>query len=307
MDTRAYPILRPCTGPTRRVRSSCGPLFGRRARSAPLTVRSCGRPLESPTAGLLPPENPFTGPVIDLAERLHSLATPTQRRRLVDAHLSWYLGVAGERAARQQQLTPTLNDYLYTRLLYVAGFSTIAWLQVSQLDDIPDTEINFPAVHALTEMASMVAALDDDLFSYGKELWHASRHPQTTGPILNLVDLYQSYDQCSREEAQRRVVALRDRILARFTEVRDLVLPGAVQALRRYLSDLTCLIRGNYEWGIEVGRYTNPDGRHPGAIKSPARSPTGPAPSARPKASLASDGGGKTCPDWTDCSRRWRS
>jgi hypothetical protein len=225
------------------------------------------RTLESPTAGLLPPENPFTGPVIDLAERLHSLATPTQRRRLVDAHLSWYLGVAWERAARQQQLTPTLNDYLYTRLLYVAGFPTIAWFQVSQLDDIPDTEINFPPVHALTEMASMVAALDDDLFSYGKELWHASRHPPTTGPILNLVDLYQSYDQCGREEAQRRVVALRDRILARFTEVRDRVLPGAVQPLRRYLSDLTCLIRGNYEWGIGVGRYTNPDGRHPGAIK----------------------------------------
>src|SRR5262249_667168 len=87
------------------------------------------RTLESPIAGLLPPGHPFTGPVVELAERLHHFATPTQRRRLVDAHASWYLGVAWERAARQERVVPTLNDYLYTRLLYVAGFPTLCWAQ----------------------------------------------------------------------------------------------------------------------------------------------------------------------------------
>ncbi|WP_406274458.1 hypothetical protein OH779_39340 [Actinacidiphila glaucinigra] len=34
-----------------------------------------------------------------------------------------------------------------------------------------------------------------------------------------------------------------------------------------YLSNLTCLIRGNYEWGVRAGRNTDPDGRHPGAVR----------------------------------------
>ncbi|MEU4645665.1 hypothetical protein [Micromonospora sp. NPDC023814] len=224
------------------------------------------RTLESPVAALLPPDHPFTGPVTDLAQRLHQLASATQRRRLVDAHLSWYLGVAWERAARQQRLMPTLNDYVYTRLLYVAGFPTLAWFQISEPVDIPDEQINAPAVHALTEMASMVAALDDDLYSYGKELWYAARRPTGAGPILNIVHLYQTHAGASQEVAQRRAVELRDRILARFLDVRDTVWPTAEEPLRRYLSNLTSLIRGNYEWGIRAGRYTNPDGRHPGAV-----------------------------------------
>jgi hypothetical protein len=237
------------------------------------------RTLETPAAGLLPPGNPFAGPVVELAERLHRLASATQRRRLVDAHLSWYLDVAWERAARGRQSMPSLNDYLHTRLLYVAGFPTLAWFQVSEADDIPDQEINAPAVHALTEMAAMVAAVDDDLFSYGKELWYAARRPAGTAPVLNLVALHQVRSGCTRQDAQRRAVALRDRVLARFLEVRDLVLPAASEPLRRYLSNLTCLVRGNYEWGVRAARYTDPDGRHPGAVRV-ATSPVAVAPSA---------------------------
>ncbi|WP_052768624.1 terpene synthase family protein [Streptomyces humi] len=230
-----------------------------------LAVR-VARTLESPTAGLLPPGHLFTGAVTDLAERLHRLASPTQRRRLLDAHRGWYLGVAWERAARLRRSAPALNDYFAARLLYAAGFPTLAWAQMSQVDDIPDTDVDSPAVHALTEMAITVAAVDDDLYSHGKELWWAARGPDATGPVLNPVDLYQRHGRCGRDEALRQVVALRDRIVARFTEVRDAVLPGAGEPLHRYLSDLTCLIRGNYEWGIRAGRYTNPDGRHPGAV-----------------------------------------
>ncbi|MEU3553404.1 terpene synthase family protein [Streptomyces fragilis] len=237
------------------------------------------RTLETPTAGLLPPENLFTGPVVELAERLHRLASATQRRRLVDAHLSWYLGVAWERAARGQRSMPNLNEYLHTRLLYVAGFPTLAWFQVSEGSDIPDQEINAPAVHALTEMAAMVAAIDDDLFSYGKELWYAARRPARTEPVLNLVALHQARYGCTPQDARRRAVALRDRILARFVEVRDLVLPAASEPLSRYVSNLTCLIRGNYEWGIRAARYTDPDGRHPGAVRV-ATCPVADVPSA---------------------------
>ncbi|MEU6341715.1 hypothetical protein ABZ883_12305 [Streptomyces sp. NPDC046977] len=121
--------------------------------------------------------------------------------------------------------------------------------------------------------------MDDDLFSYGKELWFAARQPAETGPVLNLVGLYEARPGCTQQDAQRQAVALRDRVLARFVEVRDIVQQTASEPLRRYLSNLTCLIRGNYEWGIRAGRYTDPDGRHPGAVRV-ATSPVADIPSA---------------------------
>jgi hypothetical protein len=71
----------------------------------------------------------------------------------------------------------------------------------------------------------------------------------------------------SLEDALKRSAALRDRILARFVEVHDAVRPTAEEPPRRYLSNLTCLIHGNYEWGVRADRYTNPDGHHPGAVR----------------------------------------
>ncbi|NEC89687.1 glutamate dehydrogenase [Streptomyces sp. SID12501] len=225
------------------------------------------RTLESPAAGLLPPGHPFAGALTELAERLHHLASPTQRRSLVTAHQSWFLGVAWERAAREQRLVPSVDDYLYARLLSAAGAPSLAWFQISEPADIPDTQINSPAVHALTEMSSMVATIDDDLYSYGKDLWFAARVDAEPEPLLNLVHLYRTRDGNTLEDALLRTVALRDRILARFVEVRDTLLPEAEEPLRRYLSNLACLIRGNYEYGLRAGRYTNPDGRHPGAVR----------------------------------------
>lgn len=224
------------------------------------------RTLEAPGAGVLDPRNPFTAPVVDLAERVHRSVSPVLVRRLADAHSAWFAGCAWQGAARRQG-TPSLNDYVFTRLLSSAAFPTLAWFQLAEPLEILEEQIAAPAVRALTEMAGIVAAFDDDLYSYGKDLYFARQRPASEdGAFLdNLVHLYQ-VGQGDRERALREAVALRDRILARFVEVRDQVLPGAEAPLARYLSNLACLVRGNFEWGLRAGRYTDPDGRHPGAV-----------------------------------------
>ncbi|TDD96710.1 terpene synthase family protein [Actinomadura rubrisoli] len=223
------------------------------------------RTLETPTARILDSRHPFTAPIVDLATRLHRCTSPVQLRRLADAHALWLLGVAWEIPASRHPAT-SLDDYLCTRHMYAAAAPTITWLQITDPEPIDDTEITHPRVRALTEMAGTVAAIDDDLYGYGKDQWLARRHSGPAMAPANLIDVYTTQDQLSPDTALHACVALRDRIVHRFLQVRDQVTPEASPALTRYLHNLTCLMRGNYEYGLAAARYTNPDGLHPGAV-----------------------------------------
>ncbi|SDM74615.1 terpene synthase family protein [Allokutzneria albata] len=207
------------------------------------------RTLEAPDANVLPSDNPYTAPIVDLATRVHRTCAPEHVRRLVDSHTKWLLGAAWECAVRQR---PSINDYLSARVMYAGAEPTFTWFQLSEAVVVPEQEITSPRVRALTEMAGTVAAIDNDLYSHGKELWTRQSRSDLSGTGLDL-------PSC---------VALRDRIVARFFELRNEVLPTASPALARYLHNLTCALRGNFEWGLETERYSNPDGNHPGAVRT---------------------------------------
>ncbi|MFB9904279.1 terpene synthase family protein [Allokutzneria oryzae] len=215
------------------------------------------RTLEEPGTNLLPPDNPFTAPIVDLATRVHRCCAPEHVRRLADSHMKWLLGAAWETTVAKRSDEQSLNDYLSARVMYAAAEPTFTWAQLSETAVVPEREIAAPRVRALTEMAGAVAAIDNDLYSHGKDLWELRSRPDLVGIHQTGLDLA----EC---------VALRDRIVARFFELRDEVLPTASPALARYLHNLTCTLRGNFEWGLETARYSNPDGNHPGAIRTVA-------------------------------------
>lgn len=223
------------------------------------------RTLEVPRCGVLDPRRPFTTAVVDLAERLHQTAPPPLIRRLADAHRAWLLGAARSRAGRSgKALSP--DDYLLIRMLDCGGLPTLVWIELSDPRVIPEQQIVSPAVRALTEMALLVAALDNDLFSYGKELWLAA-HTSAAMPA-NVVNQFMASHDYGLQDALRDSVALRDRIVHRFVEVHDQVIPDADAPLARYLSNLTCLIPGNLDVGLRSGRYRDPDGMHPNAVRT---------------------------------------
>lgn len=130
-------------------------------------------------------------------------------------------------------------------------------------------------MRALTELALTTAAFDDDLFSYGKELWIA-RAEGTPPSGLNLVEILRREHHLGRQEAIGRAVELGNRLTFRFLELRDQVLPRASTPLRAYVDHLTRLLPGNLEWGLRADRYRNPDGRHPGAVATSASTTTTP-------------------------------
>jgi hypothetical protein len=228
------------------------------------------RTLEAPHSGVMAPGHPFTAPVIDLAGRVRRLGTPGQVQCLVDTHRRWLSGVSWAIGARRRRLLPSLNDYLLFRPLDAAASPVLAWFQLSEPDEIPASQVTAPRVRALGEMAGAVAALDDDLYSRGKDLWFAARHGTSPGLATSpsSIDVIMAESGCTHQEAMEQVAALRNRITGRFTELCGQVLATAAPPLARYLLDLTCLIRGNFEWGLVADRYTNPDGEHPGAVKT---------------------------------------
>lgn len=224
------------------------------------------RVLEVPRAVMGPPGDVLLAAVRDLAERGRTWSTAAQWARVVEEHRGWFYGVLWEFACRAQDRTPALNDYAHMRQHTAAGPATLCWAEIVDGVEIPERDMASPAVRALRELAFTTAAFDDDLFSYGKERWLAARSAHATGCRLNLVDILAQERGLPVHKALEEAVALTNRLTARFARLREQVLPTASGPLRQHLDHLSTLLRGNAEWGLRAGRYSDPDGRHPGAV-----------------------------------------
>ena len=210
--------------------------------------------------------DPFAAAIHELGERLRVCATPVQVRRFLHAHRAWLFGVQWQIGNRSRRHMPSLDDYITMRLHSAGGEPTYAMLEIANGSEVPACEMDSPAVCALTEMAILVAALDNDRHSFAKEVSRCQAEQ-------NIFTVLMRHNNVTLEQAVHDAVALRDRILCRFLWLREKVLLNASQELRRYLTDLGHGIRGNAEWGLRVARYLslNDLTTGPGAISFPER------------------------------------
>ncbi|MDG9725516.1 terpene synthase family protein [Streptomyces sp. DH41] len=212
---------------------------------------SVQRALEVP--GRLHCADPYAAAVHEIGELFRTAAGPVQNRRFQHAHRAWLTGVQWQIGNRATSRMPDLDDYLSMRLHAAGGGPTYAMLEIANNIDVPDREMDSPAVRALTEMAMMVASLDNDQHSHIREI----RRRQTQQNIVSVLVAHHRY---SPHQAVDEAIALRDAVLERFLGLRDRVLPRASAPLRHYLSDLGHGIRGNIEWALRAPRYHSPDG-----------------------------------------------
>jgi hypothetical protein len=223
------------------------------------------RALEVP--GRLRHADPYAAALHEIGELFRAAAGPVQNRRFHHAHRAWLTGVQWQVANRAEGRMPDLDAYLGMRLHAAGGGPTYAMLEMVNGLEVPAREMDSPAVRALTEMAMMVASLDND---------HHSRERETgrRQTEQNIVNVLVRHHGCTPGQAVEEAVALRDAVLERFLGLRAQVVPRAGAALRHYLTDLGHGIRGNLEWAMRVPRYLCPDG-------------TAPVPSARPSGEQA--------------------
>lgn len=255
-----------------------GPMSESVAEFAALADRLQGL-LESPSSR--PPEDSFAAALHDIGRSMRGFASPIKNERFHRAHRLWLSGVRQQVGYRAAGGTlPDLDGYLAMRIRAAGGFPTFALLEVANgVPDISPAEMSAPGVRVLTEMASLIAALDNDRYSF-------SREAERGHTDQNIYRVLVSATGDSPAGASLRAANLRDDILERFLEVRDQVLPRAGAALRRYLLDLGHGLRGNIEWGLRAARYLTSAGAAGGVRSTPAvvsqRWPRSPEPSVDP-------------------------
>ncbi|XVQ15471.1 terpene synthase family protein [Spirillospora sp. CA-255316] len=189
----------------------------------------------------------------DIAARFLAGGTAVQFQRFVTAHRAWLTGVAWQIANQSRGRLPGLEDYLTMRLHSAGGEPTFAMLELADGAEVPAAEMDSPAVRALTEMAIMVAALDNDGHSLLRE-WGRGDAGQ------NIYTVLRRERGGSMRETLHAAGCLRDRVLTRFLRLRDRVRPRLSEPGRRYVDGLAHGIRGNADWGARVPRYLSRGG-----------------------------------------------
>jgi hypothetical protein len=195
-----------------------------------------------------PPADPYAAALHEIAGRMRAQVTPTVFRRFAEAHRYWLSGVAWQIGNCAAKRVPAMNEYLTMRIGSAGGPPTIALLEVANGIEVPPREMDSPAVRALTDMTHLIAALDNDLHSYGKELAESPT-------CQNIVSVLRHHDGLGVTAALDAAVAIRDRAMLRFLELRDRVRTGASAPLRTFLDCLGHGIRGNLDWAAGVPRY----------------------------------------------------
>lgn len=229
------------------ARCDGGPLSTRVGEFLPMACR-LQRVLEVPHEPV-PDDDVFAVALRDIGQRFRECATPVQVRRFNEAHRTWLMGVAWQISNRASDYMPDLDEYVSLRMCSAGGPPTLAMLEIANGTEVPARDMDSLSVRALTEMTWLVAALDNDLHSYQREMSGGYTEQ-------NIINVYLHHDSCSVGEAHERAVALRDRVMRRFLLLREHLLLTAGPALETYLRGLGHAIRGNIDWGVKAPRYT---------------------------------------------------
>lgn len=189
----------------------------------------------------------------DLRLRLDAFATPAQVRRWVEEIRNWFLHAVWKAGNVVRGITPSLNDFMALRI-YDGGSMVMPTLfPVADGYELSASLIEDRRLRALTEMSSLVAIWDNDIFSYAKEQVRApDRH--------NALDVIRNAHDCTVDQAVMRAVAVRDRIVCLFLRVQKTVTLDATPELKRYLASLGLQIRSSAAWCQDSERYTHPSG-----------------------------------------------
>jgi hypothetical protein len=210
---------------------------------------------EEPRAGFAW-ELPYTDALRDLTRAIVRHATPGQRIEWAHTARAWFFGMAWDVANAERGVPPSLNEYLAMRM-HTGGLASWATtLNIANGIELSPAQAASGAVRALTEAWSTFCLLLNDLMSFAKEARNADSSS-------NVVSVIAHERACASREAIPAAHALCDRIATLFLGLRAQLLPGADDAMRRFLASLAHTWRGILDWGFSAPRYAT--GGDPGA------------------------------------------
>ncbi|GAA0241518.1 terpene synthase family protein [Cryptosporangium japonicum] len=226
-------------------RFDAGPIADRPGRLIPLMMRLM-HALDHPEAPA--DDDPFAAAFRNLSARARACAPAAVVRRWADGNLEWFFSVACLTAYRVAGTMPTLTEYLNLGPRDRAMRLTGSLIELAEGSVLTDADREEPAVRAVTQAANLLVTIGNDLFSFRKE---------ADDDVLesNIVGVIQHRDACPAEEALARTVELHDRVMCLYLGLRAQLDADGAPTVRRHLTQLDHLIRGNLEWSVRVPRY----------------------------------------------------
>lgn len=223
---------------------------------------------EAPDAAGRVKEHPLITAARDAGRRLRASSTPAQYGRLVHAVRSWCMAALRMAAARRRAAPPSEDHYLAMRVddsAYAA-----AWLLIEMCgrEPVPDNEYHAPASLAAFKSAGLSLVLDNDLYSYRRELDEPHQ--------LNIVTVIRDNRRIPLDQAVSEAVRVRDRVMLLFERLRTGIATTASAPLRDLLDQIAHISRGHVEWGLSAPRYGHDTAGH--WATAPSTTDPGPLP-----------------------------
>jgi Terpene synthase family 2, C-terminal metal binding len=228
---------------------------GQPADNQVLLLCDLARVVEAPTTALPSPGipgSPLRAALGDLRRQLDRTATPVQVARWASAMQLYLMSNAAIAVHQTHGTVPDLETYVTLRIHSGAVKPALMMLDVADGYELAPSLMERPDIWALNEMVCTVVGWDNDLLTYHKEVLRG-------GADHNLVTVLEHVAGCSADKAAILAIAMRDRVLRLFLELRDQTAADAGPELLRYLDGLSAWIRGHLDWGLATARYRNPE------------------------------------------------
>ncbi|WKK24177.1 terpene synthase family protein [Streptomyces olivoreticuli] len=217
-----------------------------------------------------PPQStdPMHLAMANVSERIRTATSPALWRRWVESHHPTYWGALWESALRARSLAPSFNSYLPVRAGRGAAVAALATAELVNELRVPEHEREHPLVKTVVDAAFLVMCLHDDLYSHPKEAWKTERSGRDPALGPRGIPILMREHHIDEAEAATLLAGICDRLVLLLTRLLPPIKTGPFSPDTIALVDLAVsMLPTGLAWGPDCPRYTNPDGRSPGAIE----------------------------------------
>ncbi|GII27517.1 4-epi-cubebol synthase [Planotetraspora mira] len=193
-------------------------------------------------------DDPFARALLDIKARITVHGGPDQLDRWRTVTKDYLFAQVWEAANREDDVVPTVDDYLFMRRRTGAMLTVFALIDVAAGERLTPEEWRHPAVHAMTEHANDVVVWDNDLISYAKEQSGANVRN-------NLVSVLSGHTGRSIQEAMDRIGQMRDQAVADMVTLGPVLESLGSPAVTAYARGLEYWISGSVDYSLTSSRY----------------------------------------------------
>lgn len=212
------------------------------------------RLLDAPASSAMD-SNPYAVAFQEICDDLMNLATPRVWRRWVEFTRMFAAAIVWESIYRNANLVPGLDNVTSMRLHSSGAINYgIRLMELTDGYELSDEDLARPDVHVLTDIAAVMLAWGNDIYSY---FFEVENHTDA----ISLVSALMTHHAISPLQALTEAITMHNRAMACYVRHRRHVRGPGDDPVIRYVNGLDQQIRGNLEWGVcRSRRYDT--GRH---------------------------------------------